>query len=266
MKEEELLKTGKYKIQNETTKRKLSTNSIFYDLEEREGKTFKNQYRNAWLKAIGTLTIGMGIWFFSTLLNGGYLGVPSLELSLVSMILLLIIYFIVWIGVMILADLQYNLVAMVIFFVAAYLSGLLEYPVMVWAGDLVGLQRAKELFFMASLTGVLSTLGVLMIGHLLRDKLRGKMGKILFVIVVVYGILLIILEFLLILIFGFDQVIFFTSILVLIWVYGVILYDGMNLVDEIHRNEWMNAVVGIFLDLVIVIIRIFLILVKLEEN
>ena len=48
-----------------------------------------------------------------------------------------------------------------------------------------------------------------------------------------------------------------SNILIMVWLFGVIIWDGSMLSDNILEGKWMQSVVDIFLDLINVILRVF---------
>jgi hypothetical protein len=218
----------------------------------------KSNLHNLWTKSLPVLIGGMIIWFFSTLFYGGYLGVPPLNLDLSGKILLLIIYFGLWLFSFFLALTKNNLFAMITFFITSWVTGICQYPILVWVKELLGLDIARNLFFMASLFGILSTLAVFIMGY----SLKGKIGGRYLISLSIFGLILVITEPILIFIFGFDEVIFITSIGVLAYVFLTILIDGSRLQEKMENDEWMMITLRIFLDLIIVIIRVFIIFAK----
>ena len=148
---------------------------------------------------------------------------------------------------------------MIFFFAASLITGVLGSSILIWATSIVGEEIVLPLFFMASFIGLLVTFAILVLGLIFRDKIHENWIYPL----LVFGFILVVLEFTLILIFGFNAVILVTSVLVLIWLFAIILWDGSRLPDIIDEGFWMLAVINLFLDLINVIIRIFIILVKI---
>ena len=212
-----------------------------------------------WYKTMPVLIIGMIIWFTITLVFSGLLGFTVLEYTLVITVLLIISYVFLCIITIIFAFYKYNLLSMIFFFASSVLTGIIGSNIIIWAVGIIGQGIVLALFFMASLIGILVTSAMLILGLFLRHKISENFIYPL----LVFGLILFILEFTLVLMFGFNAVILITSILVLIWLFGVILWDGSRLPETIGEGFWMLAVIDIFLDLVNVIIRIFIILVKI---
>lgn len=215
-----------------------------------------------WKKAVPVLFVGMVIWFVSTLLSGGYLGFPPIMLNLQWFIVLIISYFVIWLVVFILAISKKNAIAMILFFVASWITGMLEFPILLWAVAEIGLENAQMIFFVASLSGVFATIGGLFIGFIFADRI----GIRWYYVLLVLGILLIVLEIILTILYGFDNIIFFTSILVVVWIFGVIIWDGSRLPEKIEEGNWMEVVVNIYFDLIIIIIRVFIIIVSSQRS
>lgn len=218
--------------------------------------------RDFWKKAIPVLFIGMIIWFFSTLLSGGYLGFPPIILNLTWFIVLIISYFVLWLVIFVLAISKNNTIAMFLFFIASWITGMLEFPILLWAVAEVGMETARMIFFIASLSGIFATIGGLLIGFIFADRIGIKW----YIVLLVLGILLIILEIILTILYGFDTIIFFTSILFVIWIFGVIIWDGSRLPKRIEEGYWMEVVVNVYFDLILIIIRIFIIIVSSRRS
>lgn len=215
-----------------------------------------------WKKAVPVLFVGMIIWFLSTLLSGGYFGLPPIVLNLQWFIVLIVSYFVIWLIVFILSVSKNNIIAMILFFVASWITGVLEFPILLWAVEEVGLDTARMIFFVASFSGVFATIGGLLIGFFL----AGKIGVKWYSFLIVFGVLLIILEVTLTIIYGFDTIVFFTSVLTVIWIFGVIIWDGSRLPETIEEGHWMEVVVNIYFDLIVIIIRLFIIIVSLKSS
>jgi FtsH-binding integral membrane protein len=229
----------------------------FFDKRKTGGVLGKDFYN----KAVPVLLIGLIIWGISTLLYGGYFNIPPLQLDLVGYILLFILYIVLWIITSILAYMKYNVISMILFYISAWITGLLEYPVMVWASGEVGIELAKLLFLIAIIMGIIGVSLALIIGITLRDKI----GDSFLIVLLIFGVVLIIVEIVLTLMFGWNTFIFFTSILVLIWIFGMTIWDGSKLPKEIDEGYWMWAVIDLFFDIIIAIVRIFIILVSSDD-
>ena len=201
----------------------------------------------------------MGFWFITSLTFSGLLGFTLIEFTLGITILLVIGYIFFWIITLILAFYKKNILSMIFFFAASLITGVLGSSILIWATSIVGEEIVLPLFFMASFIGLLVTFAILVLGLIFRNKIHENWIYPL----LIFGFILFVLEFTLILIFGFNAVILITSILVLIWLFGVIFWDGSQLPNTIDEGFWMLAVINIFLDLINVIIRIFIILVKI---
>jgi len=210
-------------------------------------------------KTLPVFLIGLIIWVGATIGFSGLVGPAILPLTVGFIILLIVIYFVLWIVTIILALNRQNILSMLIFLFASLVSGMLSSTLLIWASAIFRLEIVLGLFFIAFVVGFLVTLGLLIIGLILRDKISQKWIYPL----LLFGGILIILEISLIILFGFNPILLITSILVLIWLFGVILWDGSQLPETVSEGYWMLAVLNIFLDLVNVIIRIFIILVEI---
>jgi hypothetical protein len=211
-------------------------------------------------KCIPTLFIGMVLWMFSTLSFGGVLA--PLRLDLPILIGSYIGYFIGWIAVLVLASKRENTAAMLVFFATSFISGIVQAPIILWASSMLGSTRAAgELFFIASLMGVLATAGALFAGRYFGKRISGQLMW-----TALIGILILsITESILMWIYGFNTIILWTSIIMFGLLFITILYDGAHL-KEMVEHSWMMAVAVVFIDVMVMIIRIFIILVSLLSN
>ena len=212
-----------------------------------------------WYKTLPVLTLGMIIWVVFTLLFSGFLGTSAISLSYVVIIVSVVLYLFFWILTIILAFTKKNILSMCSFFGASILTGLLSSTLLIWASTIIRLDLVLGIFFAAFFVGIGVTIGLLILGLFLREKISQK----LIYPILLFGFLLLIIELSLILIFGYNPYILITSIFVLIWFFVVILWDGSRLPNTIEEGYWMVAVIDIFLDMVNVIIRIFIIIVEL---
>jgi FtsH-binding integral membrane protein len=216
-----------------------------------------------WYKTLPVLTLGMIIWVVFTLLFSGFLGVSTIALLTLTAIVLSIIFYIVfWIIAIISALTKKNILSMLSFFVACILSGILSSSLLVWASAIISLEIVLGIFFAAFFVGIGATIGLLILGLFFRERISQKWIYPL----LLFGLILLIIEVSLILIFGYNPYILITSVFVLIWFFGIILWDGSRLPADIDEGYWMLAVINIFLDMINVIIRIFIIIVKLLED
>ena len=220
------------------------------------GRVLGNDF---YYKTLPVLVIGMVIWTFSTLIFSGIIGPIQLTFTIGIVILLMILYFILWIITIILAMVRQNLLSMIIFFNASLVSGILSSTLLIYASAILRFELVLGLFFIAFVVGLLVLIGLLILGLTLRDRISNKFIYPL----LLFGAILLILEVSLILIFGFNPILIITSVLVLIWLFGVILWDGSRLPETIGEGCWMLAALDIFLDLINVILRIFIILVEI---
>ena len=211
-----------------------------------------------WYKTLPVLSIGMIIWVVTTLLLGSYLSLGASGMSLVLMIASIIFYIIFWILAIVLALYKKNLFSMIFFFIASFFSGVISSTLIFIASSIFRFEVVLGIFLAAFLSGLGVTIGLLILGLLFRERITEKWLYPL----ILFGLLLIIIEGSLILIFGYNPYILITSIFVLIWLFGVILWDGSRLPNTIKEGYWMVAVVDIFLDMFNAIIRIFIILIE----
>lgn len=212
-------------------------------------------------KCIPALFVGMVLWMFSTLAFGGILG-PVLRLDPPILIGSYFGYFIGWIAVLILASKRENNAAMLVFFATSFVSGIVSAPIIMWANEMLRSTRlAGELFFIASIMGVLATAGALFAGRYFGKRISGQLMWSALI-----GILILsVTEPILMWIFGFNAVILGTSIIMFGLLFITVLYDGAHLKETVEHS-WMMAVARIFINLMAMIIRIFIILVSLLSN
>lgn len=208
-------------------------------------------------KCIPTLFVGMVLWMFSTLAYGGVLA--PLNLNLPILIGAYIGYFIGWIAVLVLASKRENRAAMLVFFATSFVSGIVEAPLIYWASGMLGSTRAAgELFFVASFMGVLATAGALFAGRYFGKRISGQLMW-----TALIGILILsITESILMWIFPFNMFILWTSIIMFGLLFITVLYDGAHLKETVEHS-WMMAVAVIFIDVMVMVIRIFIILVSI---
>ncbi|MBD3340593.1 MAG: hypothetical protein GF353_15910 [Candidatus Lokiarchaeota archaeon] len=212
-----------------------------------------------WYKTLPVLAVSLGIWIITTLFFGGLLGAQALEFNILVFVLSIIVYFVFWIICYYLAIKKMNLFSMIAFFAASFFSGILSSTLIIWASTVIVLELVLGFFFAAFFAGLGATIGLLILGLLL----RGRIGRKWIYILIVFGLILLVTEFSLIIIFGYNPYLLITSILVLIWIFGVMVWDGSRLPDTIGAGYWMIAVIDIFLDLINAIIRIFIIIVEI---
>ncbi len=212
-----------------------------------------------WYKTLPVLTVGIILWTVFTLLFSGFLGASAISLTFTVIIISVVLYLFFWILTIILAFKRQNLFSMISFFGASITSGLLSSTLLIYASTIIRIDLVLGIFFAAFFIGIGVTVGLLILGLLFRGKISHKLIYPL----VLFGILLFGIELSLILIFGYNPYILITSILVLIWFFAVILWDGSRLPNTIEEGYWMIAVIDIFLDMINVIIRIFMIIIEM---
>lgn len=213
-------------------------------------------------KSIFVIFIGLVIWMISTILFGGT--VLLLTITLPFYIFSIIMYFILWITVGILAYMKYNIASMIMFFITAFVTGIVEAPIITWAAISLGsIEFAITLFLYASILGVIATGIALFIGYYFRERISKMTG--IWMILIIFGLILLFVELIFGFIYQWEQYILITTPLVLIWIFGTIIWDGSRLTDY-DNDEWMILSLTIFLDLIIVIVRIFILLVASRSN
>lgn len=215
------------------------------------------------MKSVFTIFIGLLLWMVSTILFGGT--VIFLFFDLTSIILLLIGYIALWVTTIILANQKKNRIAQILFFITAFYTGIMQSPVIIWGGIYLGdLQQAINLFLVASILGVLATGIALYVGYKFRERLNKFRDY--WWLLAIYGLIVLIISIIIGFLYNFETYMLITSPLVLIWIFGTIIYDGIRLGDRNLEEEWMTIALSIFLDLIIVIIRIFYYLVRFSKR
>ncbi|MFX1256569.1 MAG: hypothetical protein ACFFAN_01820 [Promethearchaeota archaeon] len=212
-----------------------------------------------WYKTLPVLSLGMVIWAVATLMFSGILGTTILTFSMGIIIILIISYFLLWILTILLAFKKHNILSMLFFICASLNSGILSSSLLIWASTFFILEIVVGLFFIAFFVGLIVTISLCVLGIFLRDKI----SKNWIYPLILFGIIFITLEIFLIILFGSNPILLITSILVLIWFFGVIIWDGSQLPQTVNEGCWMLAVIDIFLDMINVIIRIFVIIVEM---
>ncbi|MHA1775217.1 MAG: hypothetical protein DRO88_03675 [Promethearchaeia archaeon] len=221
--------------------------------EEPLGEDFYN-------KTMPTIFFGMAIWAFSALFFSGFITGKPIVPSLGIIITLTILYFVIWIATMILAGKRQNEIARVLFFSASFITGILNSFILLSGALEVGLGLARDLFTVASIIGVFAVGSALAIGYMFRRNFSLKY----IYSFMIFGVIIISMEWILSIFLNQSSGwVIFISILSLIWILGITLYDGATLSAKIGAGYWMMAVIDVFLDLVVVIIRIFIILVRI---
>ncbi|MHA1727122.1 MAG: hypothetical protein ACTSWY_00125 [Promethearchaeota archaeon] len=174
----------------------------------------------------------------------------------------IIAYFIGWIAVFILASKRQNAGAMILFLATSFASGIVQSPIIRWASGMLGsIKMAGQVFFVASLFGTLATAGALIAGRYFGKRITSQLYRG----AMIGMIILIPAEMILTWTIGFNTVIFWTSIVMFGLLFITILYDGAHLKEEVQYS-WMMAVATIFIDLMVMIIRVFIILVSLLSD
>lgn len=212
-----------------------------------------------WYKTLPVLSIGMVLWVATTLILGSSLSYGISGITLTVAIIAVVLYVVFWLLAIFLAIYRKNILSMMFFFMASFFSGVISSSLIAFASTIFRLELVLGIFLAAFFSGLGVTIGLLILGLWQKDRITEKWIYPL----IVFGLLLVIIEFSLILIFGYNPYILITSILVLIWIFGVIIWDGSRLPSTIEEGYWMLAVVDIFLDMFNAIIRIFIILIEI---
>lgn len=192
------------------------------------------------------------------------LGITPPIITLASIVTIIVLYFILWIGAMILSFSQRNGIAFICYLAAAWITGVLQSGLFYWAVYDEGLDPsfAKFLFFGATLIAGIIMAVMIPIGMAMDYESAAPLG-----IVVVAGLLIsIVTEIVLYFIFGWDIAIFFTSLLVIFVITIAVVVDGSEIMRNVNENTWMASVIQLTLDFIILTVRIFIILAKIFGN
>lgn len=218
-------------------------------------------------KALPTMLVGFIIWLGAVLYYGGLLWADPYDLFSVTptqLIVFIVAYIVVWVVLFISCLLRGNLVAMIFFFIMAGFSGFLYGFLIQYVAVYLGSESlTRSIFFTAVLSGVIATVGAVSLGLIYKDKLT----KHFCIAFLVFGICFAILEGIISLVFGntIEREIIIEFIAIA-YIFGVLVFDAAVMPAQIKRGYWMMAVVDIFFDMIIMIIRIFLFLVSLKEG
>ncbi|MHA1746246.1 MAG: hypothetical protein ACTSWW_09615 [Promethearchaeota archaeon] len=212
-------------------------------------------------KALPTMFIGAFIWAFCAMFFSGYFTSGNLPLEFGGgfIITTIISYIGIWIATTIFAARRQNHTAALLFYIAAFITGLMNSFILYGAAAVIGLELATFLFVISSVVGVFAVAGGLIIGLAFKDKIKGNFLWSF----MIFGIVLIFMESIIYMMGVTTPMMMGISALMLIWIMGVVVYDGATLPAKIRQGFWMIAVINIFLDFVIVVIRIFFILVQI---
>ncbi|NHI91526.1 MAG: hypothetical protein EAX96_03415 [Candidatus Lokiarchaeota archaeon] len=220
------------------------------------------QHKDYWQKSVPVLIIGFAIWgftsfFFESLIMNSP---PSL------FIFLIVVYFAVWFGVIALTFSNHNVPAMCLFYLSSFITGLITTPIFNIILAQFGTVGAARLFTAVSMVSIASLTGAFFFGAWVKKRVTEDVelhwGKAL----LIGGLLLLIIEPTIAIIYGGDLILFWTSFIVLIWMYAAGIYYGMALDEEIERNNWMYFVLSYFLTLINIIIRLLYIISALTKN
>jgi hypothetical protein len=177
--------------------------------------------------------------------------------------LVYISYFVLWIVTIFLATSGRNNAAMVLFFITSYLNGLAQAPLILWGASILGsYNQSRMIFILAAVLSLIAVSAALTIGMMFKNKINEKWMYASFVGLMFVGIT----EFILFLIFGTSMTwLYWTSAIMLGIIMITIIYDGAHLKETITQS-WMLATLNIFIDFVIVTVRLFIILLKIYSD
>jgi predicted MFS family arabinose efflux permease len=198
---------------------------------------------------------------FSTLLYGGYLGIPPIYTSNGWDVALFVITIVLIFPMVILSYFHRNGFAFLLFLVWSWMLGFLERGILIWAASSeIEIELLRQIFIMVTLAASISVALTAFIGYYLADRYD---FNILLGAVLAFGLALLILEPILIWTFGFNETIVWTSLLVIGWIVAGTLYDGAKIREDLSEDTWMISVMNLFLDIVVLTIRLFIIIVKI---
>ena len=201
-----------------------------------------------WNKAKPTVLLGMGIWFFSTLIYGGYFILTNNAFRDAWLFPLITLYAFLWISVALLSYTGRNSSAFVLYLICGWIAGLLQYKVSQILNELYGIHIAIQIFFILSLTSVLITCIILVLGMYYKERMREKW----YYLITFVGSFIFIFNIALMFLFGFNLINMVFSIVIILWISFVKVYDGLRLSRDVEEGYWMKAVFIVFLNLAIV--------------
>ncbi|NHI92485.1 MAG: hypothetical protein EAX96_08270 [Candidatus Lokiarchaeota archaeon] len=215
-----------------------------------EGFASKAQ-QEFWNKSIPVLIIGFAIWGVTSFIFSEY----GLTMDIGVSILLMIIYIPVWIATILLAHYRKNAYSMISFFIATFITGLVTAPLFGYLIYFVGVTETAKLFLISTTISASSLTGCYVIGWIARKKNYGTKPWGLFL----FGalILFLILEPIVFIVVGsFNLFYFIFSLLMIGWMYACGIWYGLLLEDEMKADAWMYFVLGYFLTLINIIVRL----------
>jgi FtsH-binding integral membrane protein len=219
--------------------------------------------KDFYTKVLPTMFIAALIWLFSTMYFGGLLGTPAIDLStftLTEIIIAIVIFIIIWVLLIGFAFMKKNTAAMIVFFIASVFNGIVQSFIVSYVSADIGLELARSLFVTSAVIGVFATGGAMALGYSLRDKIS-KHYCLLFML---FGFLYGIMEVVMLLIFGYNNLL--VDFLMLGWIFGIIVFDAATLPGKIKRGYWMMAAIDVFFDYVMMVMRIFILLSNLSSK
>jgi hypothetical protein len=221
------------------------------EMEEQLGYDFHN-------KALPTLFAGSLLWMTSTLFFSGTItGKPFIP-NTGTLILLFIGYFGLAIATMIKAARRENETSRVLFMVLSLILGMISGLTVEWGVLVLGsVELARGLFVGSTFVAATAIGAAAFIGKRYKDQIKGNW----IVIFTIFGFTLFFQQIILILLFGFSTALLLITIFELMWIFGITIYDCATMHENIKAGFWMLSVINIFLDLVIITLRVFILLV-----
>lgn len=210
-------------------------------------------------KIVIAIIIGCIVWLFSTLYYANFLPIePKYRMHFIAVIIL---YLILWIGAMILASYKKNEYAFCTYIGALWVSGEIQSVALEYAVDL-GYSREIATFilvFCIILASISIVIAVIIGAFVITKKTANKM-----LIASVVGLLfIIIVEIIVVLLFGFDVIYMITSPLIILFVLFGSVWEGTNVLEKSKDGKWMESTIKFMLDLILIASRLFLWIIRI---
>jgi len=209
-------------------------------------------------KVLPVMFISALIWFGTCLYFGGYLWAPAYDYALLSMdkiVVYLIVYVVAWFLLLIFCFLRVNVIAAGLFFVISGITGFFMGLLLMYVSESLTLEVARSLFLTSTLLALGASAAAMSLGLALKDRI----AKHYCLIFMLFGLFYTIFEVLMIVIFGYNNLII--DLLMFGYIFAVMVFDTATLPGKIQRGYWMMAAVDLFFDFVTMLIRIFILLV-----
>lgn len=237
-------------------------------MEETSSENFIVKFFNGIGKFIIPLLLGLIIWIISTMYYGGLITGNYVELTTLEWIGYIILYFVVWIIAILLAVANQNIISFILYIVGSWITGFLESNIVIWSvlDEGLGIDEAKNLLFMCTIIACVVIFIATFIGAYLRENTSIDTSSI-GTNLIIFGFMIIVIEPIIIIRFGFDKYIIITSIIVILWTLLGAIHDGMSMFDKLdgEEDQWMLMTISVFLSIIIMAIRLFIIFAKSKK-